>query len=88
MYTRLRLQRGGANVDKLWAQFMTDPQFVARLGCDRSAQGMEDVKEIFVASDPTSNKKYLRWILETYKKGYNHLLEDVRTHMARALHIG
>lgn len=91
-----KYQHGGGNPEQIWIKYHKDERFSKRLSSDSSITrlglvtptryvDLEAVKLKFFASDPTSNKKYLDWILDGYLHGGNHMLEDVMSQMPSAL---
>jgi hypothetical protein len=94
MYNMSKRRRmiGGGDPHKIWVSYLNDPNFVNylmgdaslhRLGIEKS--DTDTVKQIFIESDPTTNKQYFKWILDGYRDGGNHLLEDVKVHMKNSL---
>jgi hypothetical protein len=87
---------GGANPETVWSNHIDQSIFRDRLIKDVSLKNVgavnadgsinqDIVKRIFLESDPTENKKYFTWILDGYRDGGNHLLEDIKTHMNLSL---
>ena len=88
---------GGASSEQIWKNLLRQPSFMDRLQKDPSLErlevidpiektlNLEMIKHLFINSDPTQNKKYLSWILDGYRDGGNHLLEDVVIHMSSSL---
>jgi hypothetical protein len=90
--SKRRRMIGGGDPHKIWVSYLNEPNFVNylmsdpslhRLGIDKS--DTDTVKQIFIESDPTTNKQYFKWILDGYRDGGNHLLEDVKVHMKNSL---
>lgn len=85
------------NKDLIWAKYVVTESFLTAIAADRSLErlgisvngdiDLEAVRLIFNQSDPSpsTNKKYLSWIIQGYIDGGNHLLEDVKTQMNRSL---
>lgn len=47
----------------------------------------ESAAEIFNKADPTSNRKFSRWIYSAFVMGYNRSLEDIKIWMNRSLRL-
>ena len=60
---------------------------LSRLGLlnERKEPDIDKIKAMFLRCDPTQEKKYLTWILEGYRDGGNHLLEDMMAQIPEAL---
>jgi ankyrin repeat protein len=92
-YCQQHVLIGGGNPDQLWTEFMQNEKFNTRLWIDQSLGDLspenpadiETIKQGFVKSDPTTKKKYLRWILQSYQDGGNHMYQDVVGQMSDAL---
>jgi hypothetical protein len=91
-------QFGGADADQVWDKVLDNENFVNTLIKDNSLERLgivkdqgkitadiDKVKKIFFDADPTRNKKYLKWILDGYMDGGNHMLEDVYSIMNETL---
>jgi ankyrin repeat protein len=87
---------GGGQPEVIWNQSMKSPTFhqkllkdpsLHRLGCIKSDGSLDfdKIKSIFFKSDSSGRFGYLKWILEGYIDGGNHLLEDIQSQMASTL---
>jgi ankyrin repeat protein len=90
--SKRRRMIGGGDPHKIWVSYLNEPNFVNYLMSDPSLHRLgieksdtDTVKQIFIESDPTTNKQYFKWILDGYRDGGNHLLEDVKVHMKNSL---
>lgn len=62
--------------------YNTKSEFKNRLDKDKYK---DRAAKIIENADPTNNRKFTRWILSNYEKGYNHTLEDIETWMRKLL---
>lgn len=69
-------------MSSLFAYYLTKPVFKARIEQDSLR---DQAEEIFNKADPTTNRKFTRWILSSFEKGYNHKLEDVKVWMSLSI---
>jgi len=71
-----------SKIDKLFSQF--ESKLNDRFRSDRTFREAK-YKQIFIDSDPTANKKYLRWILDSYVNNGIQRFEDLYGRVPDAL---